>query len=231
MPFEPGNTNRPPLRRPHVKRRDVLRGGAAVAAGLGAVPLLSACSDGTTTPEQAGSYPLATKDDPVTLPINDDNPAIEDGLEPEKVDVLRVLNYSYYMNPKVKQNFKEQYGAEVQVTPYNNYDEMLNKLSASNAEYDLVFPGPTVLSRMVYGGLLQPLNRPTSLTSRMCGQSSRTPGTTRGLTTRSLTPCTPRELGTEPTESTSSTRATRCCGTRRVLTTARSASSTTRGSR
>ncbi len=164
MPFEPGNpgnTDRPPFLRPQLKRRDVLRGGAVVAAGLGAAPLLAACSDddsggGSVTSE----YPLARPDEPVELPIFDDVQPIADGLEPEDVDVLKVLNYADYMAPGVKNDFAEKYGLrEVQVTPYNNYDEMLNKLSSAGAEYDVVFPGPSVLSRMVYGKLLQPFNQ------------------------------------------------------------------------
>ena len=107
----------------------------------------------------SGDYPLARPDNPVTLPIFDDNQPIADGLEPEKADALRVLNYADYMAPGVMKDFEEKYGAEVQVTPYVNYDEMLTKISAPGAEFDVVFPGPSVLSRMVYGKLLQPLNQ------------------------------------------------------------------------
>ena len=46
----------------------------------------------------------------------------------------------------------------MQVTPYNNYDEMLAKIRAPGESFDLVFPGPSVLSKMVYTELLQPLN-------------------------------------------------------------------------
>ena len=68
-----------------------------------------------------------------------------------------MLNYADYMAPGVMKDFEEKYGAEVQVTPYVNYDEMLTKISAPGAEFDVVFPGPSVMSRMVYGKLLQPL--------------------------------------------------------------------------
>jgi spermidine/putrescine transport system substrate-binding protein len=160
MPFDPSDPVRPPLARPQLKRRDVLRGGAFVAAGIGAAPLLAACGGDDGGPSgSSGDYPLARPDAPVTLPIFDDNKPIADGLEPEKVDALRVLNYADYMAPGVMKDFQEKYGAEVQVTPYNNYDEMLTKISAPGAEFDIVFPGPSVLSRMVYGKLLQPFNQ------------------------------------------------------------------------
>jgi spermidine/putrescine transport system substrate-binding protein len=159
MPFQPDETDRPPVSRPQLKRRDVLRGGAFVAAGLGAAPLLAACSDnGSSSGGSADSYPLARPDNPVELPIFDDNQPIADGLEVEKTGALRVLNYADYIAPGVKADFGDKYGVEVQVTPYNNYDEMLTKISAPGAAFDIVFPGPTVLSRMVYGKLLQPIN-------------------------------------------------------------------------
>jgi spermidine/putrescine transport system substrate-binding protein len=44
------------------------------------------------------------------------------------------------------------------VTPYNNYDEMLSKIRQPGESFDLVFPGPSVLSKMVYAELIQPLN-------------------------------------------------------------------------
>ncbi|HEX5018542.1 MAG TPA: spermidine/putrescine ABC transporter substrate-binding protein [Actinomycetes bacterium] len=163
MPFEPSRDERPPLWRPQLHRRDVLRGGAVLAAGVGAAPLLAACSD-DSTPSGGGTagdlpYQLATPDNPVEQPIADDNQPIEDGLEPETGGVFKILNYADYMAPGVMRDFGEQYDVEVEVTPYNNYDQMIAKLEESGAEYDLVFPGPTVISKMIYGKLLQPLNQ------------------------------------------------------------------------
>ena len=157
MPQRHIDSERAPQWRPQLHRRDVLRGGAYAAAGLGAASLLAACGGDEADTTGSGDYPLARPDSPVTLPIFDDNQPIESGLEPEKADTLRVLNYADYMAPGVMKDFQEKYGAEVQVTPYNNYDEMLTKISAPGAEFDVVFPGPSVMSRMVYGKLLQPL--------------------------------------------------------------------------
>ena len=161
MTFDPTDPSlRPPRARPQLYRRDVLRGGLWLTAGVGAASLLAACGgDSGGGSGSATEYPLATPDNPVTLPIFDDNPAIADGLEPENVGVLKVLNYADYMAPGVKKDFAEKYGAEVQVTPYNNYDEMLNKLNQPGAAFDVVFPGPSILSRLVYGKLLQPVNQ------------------------------------------------------------------------
>jgi spermidine/putrescine transport system substrate-binding protein len=54
--------------------------------------------------------------------------------------------------------FGEEHNVTVQVTPYNNYDEMLAKIRQPGESFDLVFPGPSVLSKMVYTELIQPLN-------------------------------------------------------------------------
>lgn len=164
MALDPTKPDRPPLHRPQLHRRDVLRGGAYTAAGLGAASLLAACGgDESNNAISGGSgelpYELARPDSPVTQPIKDSNPAIADGLEPETGGIFKILNYADYMAPGVMKDFGEQYGVEVEVTPYNNYDQMIAKLQEPGAEYDVVFPGPTVMSKMVYGEVIQPLNQ------------------------------------------------------------------------
>jgi spermidine/putrescine transport system substrate-binding protein len=144
-------------------RRMFLRGSMALGAGVAGMAALSACGDGGGRSLDGGSstegaYPLARPDNPVTLPISDDNPPIDDGLPPETGGVFKILNYADYMNPAVIKAFGQKYDVKVEVTPYNNYDEMLAKLRAPGSSFDLVFPGPSVLSKSVYGGLLQPLN-------------------------------------------------------------------------
>ncbi len=116
--------------------------------------------EATTQQAQNGAapYPLARPDSPVTLPIKDSNPPIDDGLDPETGGAFKILNYDQYMAPGIMKAFGEEHGVEVQVTPYANYDEMLAKIRASGESFDLVFPGPSVLSKMVYAELLQPLN-------------------------------------------------------------------------
>jgi spermidine/putrescine transport system substrate-binding protein len=144
-----------------LSRRRLLQGTLWVSAAAGVAPLLSACTDqqpagasGDTAP-----YPLARPDDPVTLPLKDSNPPIDDGLDPETGGVFRILNYDAYMAPGIMKAFGKQHDVDVQVTPYNNYDEMLAKIRAPGESFDLVFPGPSVLSKMVYTELIQPFNK------------------------------------------------------------------------
>ena len=122
--------------------------------------MLAACGDGSSgqAADGAAPYPLARPDKPVTLAIKDSNPPIEDGLAPESGGAFKILNYSQYMAPGVMKAFGEKHNVSVEVTPYNNYDEMLAKIRQPGESFDLVFPGPSVLSKMVYTDLLQPLN-------------------------------------------------------------------------
>lgn len=163
MTFDLTNPDNPRRRpslgwRGRVQRRDVLRGGLWLSLGASAAPLLSACGS-DSGPAAAGDYPLARPDSPVTLPITDANPPIGDGLSPETGGVLNILNYNQYMAPSVMNDFGDMYGVDVQVTPFANYDEMLNKLNQSGAAFDLCFPDPSVLSRMVFSDLIQPFNK------------------------------------------------------------------------
>src|SRR3954466_3425542 len=161
MSFDPNDQgSRPRRSRPQLARRDVLRGGLWVGVGLGAAPLLAACGNESSGKAVSGAapYPLARPDNPVTLPIKDSNPPIGDGLAPESGGAFKILNYADYMAPGVIKDFGKKHGVAVQVTPYNNYDEMLAKIRAPGESFDLVFPGPSVMSKMVFTDLLQPLN-------------------------------------------------------------------------
>jgi len=158
-PKDPALRRRP--LRAQLARRDVLRGGLWLGVGLGAAPILAACGgDDSSQQIQNGAapYPLARPDSPVTLPIKDSNPPIDDGLDPETGGALKILNYDQYMAPGVMKAFGVKHNVDVQVTPYSNYDEMLAKIRAPGESFDLVFPGPSVLSKMVFTELIQPLN-------------------------------------------------------------------------
>lgn len=139
-----------------MSRRRVLAGGAWVSLAVGLSPALAACGGGKAPPS---GYPLARPDAPVTLPISDSNPAVADGLEPEVGGTFKVLNYADYMAPGVVKDFRESYDVDVQVTPFSNYDELVSKLAAPGVSFDLVFPSPTMLSKLAFSELIQPFNK------------------------------------------------------------------------
>jgi spermidine/putrescine transport system substrate-binding protein len=145
-------------------RRSFLRGTLGVSAGVAGLAALSACGNGDGTPTfdtgviANAPYELARPDHPVKQPISSDNPPIADGLAPEKGGTFRMLNYADYVNPAVIKAFEAKYDVQLQLTPFNNYDEMLQKLRQPNVYFDIVFPGPSVLGKMVYAQLIQPLN-------------------------------------------------------------------------
>jgi spermidine/putrescine transport system substrate-binding protein len=127
-------------------------------AGATAAPLLSACGSDSGTESGAG-YPIARPNQPLEMPIFDSNPPIADGLAPERGGVFKILNYDQYLHPGILKDFGEKYDVEAQVTPYNNYDEMITKLTQPGASFDFVCPGPSVMSKLVYNELVQPFNK------------------------------------------------------------------------
>ena len=111
---------------------------------------LSACGNGDDNPDlrhgrslPTRPYELARPTTRSSSPISPDNPPIADGLAPEKGGTFRMLNYADYVNPAVVKAFEEKYDVQVQLTPFNNYDEMLQKLRQPNIYFDIVFPGPS----------------------------------------------------------------------------------------
>jgi spermidine/putrescine transport system substrate-binding protein len=165
MPTEPREhllRRRGPTSR--LSRRQFLKasaGAALVIPGLSSV--LAACTKpgtggpGGTTSGTAGPYPLARHDNPVTLPLYDDNPAIPDGLEIEKGVTLKIYNWADYMYKKVLNDFCDQFDCQYEWTTFNNMSEAIQKMSSGQVA-DVFFPTIDQLSKLAYGKLLQPLN-------------------------------------------------------------------------
>jgi spermidine/putrescine transport system substrate-binding protein len=168
-----GGNVRHPKERPSpwaLSRRDfLLRTGGAAAALTGAGSLLSACAD-ETNPTSAptdssgqllgpGGIPLPRPDNPVTLPIYDDNPPIEDGMEPESGGEFIVYNYPDYLWKKILRDFGEEYGVDVKYASFNSMDEAVRKLSQGAVKADVMFPTTDRVSALVAGKLLMPINK------------------------------------------------------------------------
>ncbi len=138
-------------------RREFIRKSAAVSATLsGAAAVLGACTTGPTTARRQ-ELDLARPDAPVTLPLHDDNPPLEDGLEPESGVTLKIYNWEEYLWPRIVDEFAAKYDVKVEITNFSDMDDALATLR-SGSKFDVFFHRTDVISRLVADKLLQPLN-------------------------------------------------------------------------
>jgi spermidine/putrescine transport system substrate-binding protein len=129
--------------------------GALTLSGAGG--LLTACG-GDESSSSATELQLARPDNPVTLPLYDDNQAIASGLDPEQ-GPLRIYNWVDYIDKPTVNKWAKELGVTVEITTFATMDEAIAKISSGAAEFDLFFPTADRLERMVLAKQLQPLNR------------------------------------------------------------------------
>jgi spermidine/putrescine transport system substrate-binding protein len=149
-------------------RREFLQRSAGAALSLsGAGTLLAACGsdegaspagtgqggDGTTT----APFELARRDQPVTLPLFDDNSAVASGLEPEK-GPLKIYNWIDYLDKKTVKKFGKEFGVGTEITIFNTMDEAVAKMRSGGTDFDIFFPTVDRLGKLVAAKLVQPLN-------------------------------------------------------------------------
>jgi spermidine/putrescine transport system substrate-binding protein len=94
----------------------------------------------------------------VRWPISDDNPAIDSNLEPEKNATLKVYNWTEYLYKKLCKDFGEQFDCNVEISTFGNIDEAVQKIRTGQVDFDVYFPDPSFLGRLIYGKLIRPLN-------------------------------------------------------------------------
>lgn len=103
--------------------------------------------------------PLARADNPVTRPLFDSNPAIPDGLSPEKNAVLRVYGWApSYVSPKLTKAFEDKFGCSVEFIKFKSMDQAVARLRTGTLRADVFFPTLKVLGSLVEARMLQPLN-------------------------------------------------------------------------
>jgi spermidine/putrescine transport system substrate-binding protein len=156
-----------PRERPTTRRQFLIRSGVAVGALSGLDGLLSACGGsaksavGTTETNGAlmgpGGIPLARRDHPVTLPLYDDNPAIDSGMDLE-AGPLNLFNWAAYINPAVVKAFEKQHNVKVSITTFENEEEAISKLTSGQTSFDVWWATVDYVSRAVAGKLVQPIN-------------------------------------------------------------------------
>ena len=144
-----------------VSRRQFLtRAGGAAIAMPSLAAILAACSkpsaSGGAGPSGSGSgdIPIATLDNPVTLPLTQD--PIPADTPPETGPVV-LYNWTDYIWKKEVQEFEDKFGVKVELTTFNNMEEGIQKVSNGQVQPDVFVPTPGYVRRLVQNDLLQPL--------------------------------------------------------------------------
>ena len=88
-------------------RRAFLRLSGVAAAGVAGASVLAACTGRTESPPVDAPAISAGIRNPITLPIDPANPAIESGLAPEKGATLKVLEWREYLSHSVVKDFED----------------------------------------------------------------------------------------------------------------------------
>lgn len=142
-----------------LSRRDFLiRAGGAALAVPSLSAILAACSKPTAgsggTGGAASDIPIATFDNPVTLPFNADPIAAS---TPVESGPLIYYNWADYIYKREVAKFEEKFGVEVEITTYNNMEEGIAKVESGQVKPDVFFVTKDYLRRLVQNNLVQPL--------------------------------------------------------------------------
>jgi len=149
-----------------LSRRQFLRRSAGTALAYPTLSaLLAACgrasnpSNPQVNPSSSSTaLPLARPDHPVTWPIYDDNPPIDDNLQPEANATLKIYNWEDYLWPKLCKNFGKEFGCTVEISTFGGVDEALSKLRSGDIDFDIYFPDPSLIGKLIVSKLIRPLN-------------------------------------------------------------------------
>jgi spermidine/putrescine transport system substrate-binding protein len=110
-------------------RRQLLRGGAGLALGIG----MAGCGVGGGSESSKKATERAVK---------------------KKVDGdLVYFNYSEYIDPKLVKEFEKRYGVKMRESNYDSMQAMTAKMRAGN-RYDVIFPSAEFADRLIQGNQL-----------------------------------------------------------------------------
>jgi len=146
-----------PMERRWSRRQFLQRAGGAAVALPSMAAILAACAKpGTETGggSSPAEIPIATYDNPVTLPLNTEPIAANTPLESGP---LVYYNWADYIYKHEVKRFEEKFGVDVEITTFNNMEEGIAKVESGQVQPDVFFPIKTYLRRLVQNDLVQPL--------------------------------------------------------------------------
>ena len=140
------------------RRQFLARAGGTAIAMPSLAAILAACSKPTVGggggTSVAGEIPIATLENPVTLPMSQE-PIPTD--TPIEKGPLVLYNWADYIYKKVVSEFEDKFGVTVDLTTFNNLEEGIQKVANGQVSPDVFVPTPGYLRRLVEKDLLQPL--------------------------------------------------------------------------
>lgn len=77
----------------------------------------------------------------------------------EEPKILKVLNYSEYIDPQVLKMFEDEYGVKIIYDEYEAAEEAWAKLRAGGGGYDVIITAHSYVGLAAKQGLLRPLNK------------------------------------------------------------------------
>ncbi len=147
-------------RNPGMSRRTFLAGAAAtgLAARPGRLPVRAVPPPPPPTDRRPSRWPCPAPTIRSPGPLYASNPAIADGLKPEKNATLKIYNWVAYVNQKDLDAFAKKYNCKVELTTFNTMSEAIAKLRSGEFNFDVFVPTVDVLGQLVAGKLARPLN-------------------------------------------------------------------------
>jgi spermidine/putrescine transport system substrate-binding protein len=138
------------------RRQFLTRAGGAAIAMPSLAAILAACSKPATSAPSggAGEIPIATLENPVTLPVNQAPIAADTPLESGP---LVLYNWADYIWKRSVAEFEDKFGVSVDITTFNNMEEGIQKVANGQVTADVFVPTPGYLRRLVQQNLVQPL--------------------------------------------------------------------------
>ena len=138
------------------RRQFLTRAGGAAIAMPSLAAILAACSkpESSAPSGGAGEIPIATLENPVTLPVNQAPIAADTPLESGP---LVLYNWADYIWKRSVAEFEDKFGVSVDITTFNNMEEGIQKVANGQVTADVFVPTPGYLRRLVQQNLVQPL--------------------------------------------------------------------------